>query len=325
MNKLNIAIVTGGNVAERGISLGSAKTVYHHLNPEKYNRYIIELNGAVFSEQSTGTRIDLNDFSLELDGKKIAFDLIYLMLHGHPAEDGRLQGYFELMGIPCTGCGVLSSALTFDKQATKDFLRTHGIPMAESKLLLKGRVTDWDVLKDLGLPLFVKPNKNGSSYGVSKVKGYDGLEDAVRLAFQFDEEVVVEQFLAGREFSNGVLRKNGEVVVLPITEIVSHNEFFDFKAKYENESDEITPADLPEDLSRKCRALTRRVYEALGCRGACRVDYILVGDTFNLLEVNTIPGMSEASILPQQAIAHGWTIGELLDAVVEERMALAVP
>jgi len=170
------------------------------------------------------------------------------------------------------------------------------------------------------VPAFVKPNKNGSSYGVTKVKTADQLEDAVALAFQYDDEVVVERFLDGREFSNGVLRRNGEVVVMPITEIVPFGEFFDYKAKYEKQSEEITPARLSVDLTRKAQALSRHIYEALGCRGACRVDYILVGDTFYILEVNTIPGMSEASILPQQAVVHGWTISELLDAVVEEAL-----
>jgi len=321
MNNLNLAIVTGGDVAERSVSLNSAKTVFQHLDAAKYKPYVIELTQSRFTEQASGAPVDMNDFSLALDGRRITFDLVYLMLHGHPAEDGRLQGYFELLGIPFTACGVLASALTFDKQATKDFLRSHGIPMAESELLLKGKAIDWEALHRLGLPLFVKPNKNGSSYGVTKVKAGEGLKPAIELAFQFDNEVVVEQFLDGREFSNGVCRRRGEVIVLPITEIVSHNEFFDYKAKYEKESDEITPADLTAAQTSACQALTRRVYEALDCRGACRVDWILVGDTFHILEVNTIPGMAETSILPQQAIAHGWTIGELLDVVVEDTLS----
>lgn len=320
MNKLKVAIVTGGNVAERGISLGSAQTVFQHLDSAKYDKYVIELNGAVFAEQSSGARVDLNDFSLRLDGETIRFDLVFLMLHGHPAEDGCLQGYFEVLGIPYTGCDHFVSSLTFNKQATKDYLRAHGIPMAASQLLFKGWSIDLEAQRGLGLPLFVKPNKNGSSYGVSKVKKFEEMDSAIQLAFQYDDEVVVEQFLNGREFSNGAVRKNGEVIVLPITEIVSQNEFFDYKAKYEQESQEITPARLSPELTRRCQAQTRKVYEALGCKGMARVDYILVGETFFLLEVNTIPGMSEASIIPQQAAAHGWTIGELLDAIVEEAM-----
>ena len=320
MEKINVAIITGGNVAERGVSLQSAQTVYNHLDTQKYNRYIIELNGTVFTNQANGNRVDLNDFSLPTHNGKIKFDLILFMLHGHPAEDGCLQGYFEVLGIPYTGCDQFVSALTFNKQATKDYLRSHGIPMADSKLLFKHEGFDLESLKALGLPLFVKPNKNGSSYGVSKVKTFDTLKDAIKLAFEYDNEVVVEQFLDGQEFSNGVVRKNGQTEVLPITEIVSQNEFFDFKAKYESESQEITPARLTPEATARCQATTKKVFEALGCRGMARIDYIKVGDTFNLLEANTIPGMSEASIIPQQAQAHGWSIGQLLDVVIEDAL-----
>ncbi len=320
MSKKRIAIVTGGDVAERGISLNSAQTVFDHLDPAKYDRFVIELNGKEFVEQKSGARIDKNDFTLRVDGGKLGFDLVYLMLHGHPAEDGRLQGYFELLGIPYTGCEVFCSALTFDKQATKDYLRTHGVPMAASRLLHKGSPYDRKELEELGLPLFVKPNKNGSSYGVTKVKAFDKLDEAIQLAFQYDQEVVVEQFLGGREFSHGVLRRNGEVVVLPITEIKPFGEFFDYSAKYEKQSEEITPAELADGLWEQVSDQTARLYQLLQCKGACRMDYILVGDTFHFLEANTIPGMSETSLLPQQAIAHGWTIRELLDAVVDEAL-----
>ncbi|HQU60167.1 MAG TPA: D-alanine--D-alanine ligase [Saprospiraceae bacterium] len=321
MNKLNVAILTGGDVAERSISLQSAATVHKHLDANKYNKYLIELNKGAFTEQGSGAKVDMNDFSLHRNGEIVRFDLIFLMIHGHPAEDGCLQGYFQLQGLPYTGCNLFVSALTFDKQACKDFLKSHDIPMAPSRLLRKGQDTDWQELLDMGLPLFVKPNKNGSSYGVSKVKTPEELEPAVALSFQFDDEVVVEGFLNGVEFSNGVVRKDGEVVVLPITEIVPKNEFFDFKAKYENESQEIPPARLSDEQREQCQAQTKKIYEVLGCRGMSRIDYILVDGTFYFLEANTIPGMSEASIIPQQAHAHGWTIAELLDAVVEDALA----
>lgn len=318
MKKIKVAIITGGNVAERSVSLQSAQTVYKHLDGNKYQKYIIELNGTIFTDQATGRRVDLNDFSLAEDHGKVHFDLIFFMLHGHPAEDGCLQGYFEVLGIPYTGCDQFVSALTFNKQATKDYLRSHGIPMAGSRLLLKDQNYKLEELHKLGLPLFVKPNKNGSSYGVSKVKSFDTLQDAITLAFQYDDEVIVEQFLDGQEFSNGVVRKDGNTLVLPITEIVSQNEFFDFKAKYESESQEITPARLTLEQTASCQATTKKIFEALGCAGMARIDYIKVDETFNFLEANTIPGMSEASIIPQQAKAHGWTIADLLDAVVEE-------
>jgi D-alanine-D-alanine ligase len=243
------------------------------------------------------------------------------MLHGHPAEDGCLQGYFEVLGIPYTGCDTLSSAITFNKQACKDFLRTHNIPMAPSVVLRKAQSINWEEIKQLGLPVFVKPNKNGSSYGASKVSEAEKMEEAIAHAFQYDNEVVVEGFLKGVEYSNGVLRKDGEIVVLPITEIIPLNEFFDFKAKYENQSQEITPARLTEEETQRCQGYTRLIYQALGCRGIGRFDYIKVGDTFYFLEANTIPGMSENSIVPQQTRAFGWTITELLDAVVNETLA----
>ncbi|HPH18530.1 MAG TPA: D-alanine--D-alanine ligase [Haliscomenobacter sp.] len=317
---LKVAILTGGNVAERSVSLKSAETVRKHLNDQKYEKYVIELNGTQFTEQGTGVVVNLNDFSLPTPNGNIKFDLVYQMLHGHPAEDGCLQGYFEVLGIPYTGCEVMASAITFNKQACKDFLRSHNIPMAPSKVLRKGETINWVELEAMGVPVFVKPNKNGSSYGASKVNTPDQLAGAIEHAFVYDDEVVVEGFLKGTEFSNGVLRRNGEVVVLPITEIVPHNEFFDFKAKYENQSQEITPARLTPEQTAQVQAQTKLIYEAVGCRGICRFDYILVGDTFFFLEANTIPGMSEQSIVPQQARAHGWSITELLDAAVDEAL-----
>ena len=317
--KLNVAIITGGNVAERPVSLKSAVTVARHLSDDKYQKFVLELNGTKFVEQQSGSTVDLNDFSLLLENReRVHFDLAYLILHGHPAEDGRLQGYLEMLGIPYTGCDPLVSALTFDKQACKDFLRAHGVPMAPSRVVFRGQPYDTAALLDMGLPLFVKPNKNGSSFGVSKVNTPDTLDAAIAKAFEFDDEVVVEGFLKGREFSNGVFRKNGEIVVLPVTEIISFNEFFDYKAKYENQSKEVTPADLSPELLQKCQEQTRNIYAALGCRGICRFDYILVGETFFFLEANTIPGMSEASIVPQQARAFGISLSGLLDAVVRE-------
>jgi D-alanine-D-alanine ligase len=318
-NLLNIAIITGGNVAERPVSLKSAVTVAQHLDDAKYRKFILELNGTRFCDQSTGLPVDLNDFSLPgANGERVRFDLAYLILHGHPAEDGRLQGYLELMGIPYTGCDPLVSALTFDKQACKRFLHAQDIPMAPSHIVHQGQSYDNTALLKMGLPLFVKPNKNGSSFGVSKVNHADGLDAAIEKAFRFDDEVLVEGFLDGREFSNGVFRRNGEIVVLPVTEIISYNEFFDYQAKYEQQSKEVTPAELSPALAQKCQEQTRRIYAALGCRGICRFDYILVEDTFYFLEANTIPGMSAASIVPQQAAAFGISLSALLDAAVDE-------
>ncbi|MEM6320486.1 MAG: D-alanine--D-alanine ligase [Bacteroidota bacterium] len=321
MKKLNIAILTGGNVAERGISLKSAQTIEKFLDSSKYKTYIIELNESKFVEQATGTVLDLNDFSLPKRDDKVLFDLVFLILHGHPAEDGNILGYFDLLGIPCTGCDHFVGALTFNKQRTKDFLRPYQIPMADSRLLYRDRVIDLEDIEKMGFPLFVKPNKNGSSYGVTKVSRENEIRAAVEKAFQFDDEVIVEQFMDGQEFSNGVFRNGQEIVVMPITEIRSDNDFFDYKAKYENESEEITPADLSDELRTQCQQLTRKIYELLNCKGMCRIDYILIDGFFHLLEVNTIPGMSEQSIVPQQVLAMGWTMTDFLDCIVQEALS----
>ena len=319
--RLKVAILTGGDVAERVISLQSARTVADHLDPERYDTRIIDLRGGAFYDQATGLPLDKNDFSLPLEGVRHTFDLVFLMLHGHPAEDGAIHGYFELVGVPVTGCDHLCSALTFNKQACKAFLAPWQIPMAQGRLLrYDERPPDEELLR-LGLPLFVKPNKNGSSFGVSKVTRADALDEAIELAFRYDDEVLVEQFIPGQEYSCGVVRRDGEVVVLPVTEIRPHTEFFDYQAKYESKSDEITPAPLPAALTEQIQALSRKCYEVLGCRGIVRFDFILSDGAFYFLEANTIPGMSPRSIVPQQARAHGWSLNELFEAVIREAMA----
>ena len=320
MEKINVAIITGGNVAERGISLKSGATVFKHLDDSKYNKYLVELRGKDFIELESEQILDKNDFSLIIDSQKITFDLAFLMLHGHPAEDGCLQGYFEIIGLPYTGCDHFVSALTFNKQACKDFLRNFDIPMAGSVLVQKEEQLDLPAVEALGLPIFVKPNKNGSSYGITKVNSLDDLDEAIDRAFQFDEEVIIEQFLEGTEYSNGVLRKDGEIVVLPITEIIPETEFFDYQAKYENKSKEITPANLSEALKTACQALSYKLYDVLGCKGMSRFDYILVNGSFCFLEANTIPGMSEQSIIPEQAKAHGWSLSVFLDATIDQAL-----
>ena len=322
MGKISIALVTGGDVAEREISLKSAQTIYNHLSPAKYVVRIIVLEKGKFIDQVSNTPLDLNDFSLTLPQKdRITFDLVYQMLHGHPAEDGGLQGYFELVGIPYTGCGILCSAITFSKQATKDYLRNFNIPMANSRLVHKGQEGDlFTLVGDLSFPLFVKPNKNGSSYGVSKVTRTEDLTAAVALALKYDDEVIVEEFMKGREFSNGVLNYEGSIRVLPITEIKTTREFFDYQAKYENESEEITPAELTPAEVEVCQKLTEKIYRVLNGKGFCRVDYILHDGQFKLLEINTIPGMSPNSIIPQQVKAAGLSLSDCLDEIVKEAL-----
>ncbi len=316
----NIAILTGGDTEERVISLKSGQVVYDHLPKDQYNLYQIDIQGANWTHIGTGTSVDKNDFSLTLEGQKIRFDCVFAALHGSPFEDGKLQGYLEMMGLPYTCCNGYVSALTMSKHNTKMQLAPLGIPMAKSQLLYRGQPVAADALLEMGLPLFVKPNTHGSSFGVSKVKNPEDLLPAIEEAFRFDKEVLVEAFMPGREFSNGVLRVNGETVVLPITEIIPDDEFFTFAAKYEGRAKEVTPAQLSPELTAQCQQRTAKIYEALGCKGVIRIDYILVGDTFYLLEPNTIPGISPASIVPQQANAYGWDLGTFFSLLIEEAL-----
>ncbi len=317
----NIAILTGGDSEERVISLKSGAVVREHLPKDRYRPFLIDIQKADWRDMDSGVQVDKNDFSLTLNGEKIRFDCAFAALHGTPLEDGKMQGYLEMLGIPYTCCDGYVSALTMNKHNTKMQLAQYGsVPMAKSVLLHRGEKIDFERLLALGLPMFVKPNTHGSSFGVTKVKTAESLPAAIGEAFKFDKEVVVESFLPGREFSNGALRVNGEVVVLPVTEIIPETEFFDFAAKYEGKSEEVTPADLSTELTRQCQERSRFLYEALKCRGVVRFDYILVGDTFHFLEANTIPGISPASIVPQQARAHGWGLGEFFVLLIEEAL-----
>ncbi len=317
----NIAILTGGDSAERVISLKSGAVVRDHLPTDRYRTFLIDLQKADWKDLDSGISIDKNDFTLTLsDGEKVRFDAAFAALHGSPLEDGKMQGYLEMLGIPYTCCDGYVSALTMSKHNTKLQLAPYQIPMAPSELLRKGDYIDLARLQKLGLPVFVKPNDTGSSFGVTKVKTEEEMLPAIEEAFRYSNEVMVEAFMPGREFSNGVLRVNGEVVVLPITEIIPETEFFDFAAKYEGKSREVTPADLSPELTRQCQQRTGKIYELLKCKGVVRIDYILVGDTFHLLEPNTIPGISPASIVPQQAQAHGWSLGEFFALLIEEAL-----
>lgn len=317
----NIAILTGGDSEERVISLKSAQVVFDHLPADQYRCFMIDFQKADWLEVVTGTQVDKNDFSLTIAGEKIHFDCAFAALHGAPLENGQLQGYLELMGIPYTCCSGYISALTMNKHNTKTQVTPLGVPMAKSVLLHKGQAVDMTPLQALGLPLFVKPNAHGSSFGVTKVKSIEDLLPAVEEAWRFGEEAVVESYLPGREFSNGTFRYQGEIVVLPVTEIIPETEFFDYAAKYEGKSSEVTPADLTPEQTRQCQERSRFLYQALQCSGVVRFDYILSGDTFYFLEVNTIPGISPASLVPQQAKSAGWELGAFFAALVEEACA----
>lgn len=317
---INIAIIAGGSSAERGVSLKSAQTIAKHLPADKYHSTTIDITPQGWKDIQSGSFIDLNQFCLKDELGQIIrpFDFAFIIVHGTPAEDGKLQGYFEMMNIPHSACGVLASALTFNKQMCKDHLKLYHIPMAESMITTSVISHDKVEQNKITLPLFVKPNNNGSSYGVTKVKEWTELEKAIQHALQYDHEVMIERALVGTEYSCGVVREGNTYHVLPITEIIPEGEFFDFAAKYEGHSQEITPARLDPRLAEQCQERSGMLYKKLGCRGMVRFDYILEGDTFYLLEANTTPGMSEASIIPQQAQVYGWTIGKLLDVVVSD-------
>jgi len=319
--KMKIAVITGGDNAEQEISVKSARTIMDHLDNEKYDTFMLNYHFGKFADAVTELPIDLNNFRMEIFDGVVRFDLVMLFLHGTPAEDGKIQAYLDLMDIPYIGCDHFTSALTFDKQACKQYLQGLEVPMAKSVLLHKAN-PNLDQVKALTADkLFVKPNKNGSSYGISMVESIGDVAAAIYKGFEYDDEVIVEEYLIGREFSNGVYLGPKGIRVMPVTEIIPHKDFFDYEAKYKNESDEVTPADISEVLTLKAQALSRKLYQELQCKGLVRFDYILVGEDFYFLEVNTIPGFSEQSLFPQQIRAAGLKISDVLDEVIEETMS----
>jgi len=318
----NIAILTGGDSAERVISLKSGQVVFDQLPKNKYRCFLLDIQHKDWKDIISGVSVDKNDFSLTIEGEKIHFDAAFAAIHGSPLEDGKMQGYLEMMGVPYTCCNGYVSALTMNKHHTKMQMAQFGerVPMAQSKLFHRGEVLDVQQFEALGLPVFVKPNTHGSSFGVTKVKTVEALQPAMEEALQYDTEVVVESYLPGREFANGALRVGDKIVVFPITEIIPEDEFFTFAAKYEGRSKEVTPADISPGLEMQCKDLTRFLYQVLQCKGVVRFDYILVHETFHFLEGNSIPGLSPASIVPQQAAAHGWSLSDFFALLVEETL-----
>ncbi|MBC7534155.1 MAG: D-alanine--D-alanine ligase, partial [Ferruginibacter sp.] len=299
--KKNIALVTGGYSGEAVISYKSAASIKNNIDTEKWNCYLVDINKAGwFYEGSTGekTAVDKNDFSIRENGNKINFDAVLVGLHGTPGEDGKLQGYFDCLGIPYTSCDAATSALTFNKRYTVAVAAFAGIQVAKSLHLFKQQPLTADaVLAKLTLPLFVKPNNGGSSLGMSRVNELAQLEPALAKAFKEDDQVLVEEFISGREFTIGVLKSKGNIIVLPVTEVISKNEFFDFQAKYEGASEEITPANVAESIAAKIRDGARKAYAVFNCRGVVRIDFIYneqSGHPF-MLEINTVPGQSAAS------------------------------
>ena len=327
MEKLKIALLAGGDSSEREIALNSAHQISEALNREKYDVKVIDLHHRSWAYTENGKRyeMDKNDFSLTVEGVRYEFDYALIIIHGTPGEDGKLQGYLDMMGIPYSSCSQVSSTITFDKISTKRAVKERGINVAKEIFLHKGETFDAEaIVAELGLPLFVKPNASGSSFGVTRVTEKEQIEEAVRLAFTESEEVLIEECITGREFGCGVLITKEKRLVLPITEIVSKNAFFDYEAKYTaGMSDEITPAPISEEWAEMMAHDAVEAYKACRCRGIVRIDFIVTeeGKAY-LIEVNAIPGMSSGSIVPKQARTAGISLGELYDWVIEDTMAV---
>ena len=322
--KRTIAIVAGGDTSEYEVSLRSAQGIYSFIDKEKYTLYIVGMHGLDWHVRLDDGRtlpVDRNDFSFQLDGQKVKFDFAYITIHGTPGEDGRLQGYFDMLRIPYSCCGVLAAALTYDKFACNQYLHAYGVRIAESLLLRQGQtITDDEVVEKIGLPCFIKPSLGGSSFGVTKVKTREQIQPAIAKAFGEAQEVVVEAFMDGTELTCGCYKTRDKSVVFPISEVVSHNEYFDYKAKYNGESDEITPARISDELTDRVKKLTSAIYDILGAQGIIRVDYIVTeGDKINLLEVNTTPGMTATSFIPQQVRAAGLDIKDVMTDIIENK------
>lgn len=322
--KKNIALVTGGYSGESVISYKSASTILNHIDTEKWNCYLIDINPTGWfytNELNQITQVNKNDFSIVEQGKKINFDAVLIGLHGTPGEDGKLQGYFDCLKLPYTGCDAASSALTFNKRYTVAVASFAGITVARSLHLFKDiPVTTAQILKELKLPVFVKPNNGGSSIGMSKVNIEEDLSIALTKAFKEDDQVLVEEYIKGREFTIGVFKSKGSIIALPITEIIPKKEYFDFEAKYEGASDEITPAVVEESIAEKIRQEASKAYAIFNCKGIVRIDFIYNeqdGKPY-LLEINTVPGQTSASLVPQQVLAMGLTLQEFYTMMIEE-------
>jgi len=322
--KKNIAIIMGGYSSEYEISLKSGQVVFETLDASKYNAYKVHIfkNKWVYVDANDNEYpIDKNDFSVTVNGNKTTFDCVFNAIHGTPGEDGYMQGYLELLNIPHTSCGMYQASLTFNKRDCLSTLKPYGIKTATSYYVNLGdTVNETAIVEKVGLPCFVKANKAGSSFGITKVYKKEDLKNALDVAFKEDDEVIIESFLDGTEVSVGVITYKGEVIVLPITEIVSNNDFFDYKAKYLGESQEITPARLSKTQEEKVNSVAKKVYEVLKMKGFSRSEYIFKDGEPHLLEVNTVPGLTKASILPQQAAAAGISLVELFSNAIEEAL-----
>lgn len=323
--KKNIAVVYGGDSSEFIVSVESSKNVYQSINSDIYNVWKVqlkELDWNVYENDQPIAPVDKSDFSFIKNGEKIKFDFAYITIHGTPGEDGKLQGYFELVKVPYSTCGVYSSALTFNKFFCSNYLRNFGISMAKSVRLFKGDAVDADqLIEKLGLPMFVKPNAGGSSFGVTKVKDKSQITSAIEAALKESPDILVEEFIDGKEFTCGLVKLSDQEIIFPVTEVIPQNEFFDFEAKYtKGKTDEITPARISPELTQKVQQLSSHIYDLCDCSGIVRIDYILKDNEFYFLEVNTTPGMTATSFVPQQIAAMDRKLGDVLGMIIADKL-----
>ena len=324
--KPNIAVIYGGDSSEYVVSVQSGENVFQSIDTDQFKPWMVELKGLdwkVLESETVVAEVDKQDFSFTLNGEKIKFDFAYIIIHGTPGEDGILQGYFDLLKVPYSTCGVHSSALTFNKYYCSNFLRNFDIPMAKSVRLSIGEEIDSKrLVGELGLPVFVKPNAGGSSFGITKVKEEAELKAAVEKAWEESEEALVEEFIEGVEFTCGLVKLKNQEFIFPVIEVLPKNEFFDFEAKYtKGMTDEITPARISPELTKKCQQLASKVYDLCNCKGIVRVDFILKNGEFYFLEANTTPGMTATSFIPQQINAMGMNLEEMLSMIINDGLS----
>lgn len=320
----NIAIIAGGNSSEYEVSMKSGKNIYDEVDETRYNKYLVVLKERDWHVEIGEEKfpVDKNDFSFTRNGEKILFDFAYITIHGVPGENGLLQGYLDMMGVPYGCCNVLASALTFDKHTCNTYLKSYGVNVADSVMLIRGMAYDVnEIINEVGLPCFVKPNAEGSSFGVTKVKEATQLEDALKKAFALCREVLIETFIDGTELTCGVVKAGDMDITMPIAEVVPKNEFFDFEAKYDpTKSDEIIPARISPELTNRIKILSSMIYDILRCEGIIRVDYIVREDEIFMLEVNTTPGMTSNSFVPKMVRAMGGTLREVLTKIIDNKL-----
>ncbi|MBQ7773693.1 MAG: D-alanine--D-alanine ligase [Bacteroidales bacterium] len=336
--KKSIALIYGGNSEEAGISIQSGKNVSGCICREKYDVYEVLLRGVNWrvlnpdgdavgedlarkcleNPPEVGVEVDKTDFSFVYGGKKVKLDMAFIMIHGTPGENGLLQGYLEMMGVPYNTCSAYVSAITFDKHSCKRFIEHAGVKMAKDVFLRRGTgYSVEEIVGQLGLPVFVKPTNGGSSFGITKVKSVEQLAPAIELAFREYDSVIIEESITGRELTNGIYPDGDELVRLPVTEIVTSREFFDYEAKYLGESQEICPAQIPDELTARIQDTTEKIYRYMGCSGLVRMDYIVSGDDIYFLETNTVPGMTAMSLVPAQVRAAGISMSEFFNTLID--------